>query len=104
MRHVLLACLCVAASLASAQTYPSRPIKVVVPFPPGGSTDIFARPVAQKLAEALRQQVVVENRGGAGGTIGADVVAGVAGPAYSAPISGSGRRRSMWKRTSAAKR
>ena len=82
MRHVLLACLCVAATLASAQGYPSRPLKLVVPFPPGGSTDIFARPVAQKLSEALKQQVVVENRGGAGGTIGADAVAKAAPDGY----------------------
>ncbi len=59
----------------AAQTYPSGPLRIVVPFPPGGSTDGLGRMIAQKLNERFRQPVVVENRGGANGTIGAAFVA-----------------------------
>ncbi len=75
----LLALVC---SGAFAQGYPNKAVKIVVPFPPGGATDIVTRIVAQKLSEAWGQAVVVENRGGAGGNIGADVVAKAAPDGY----------------------
>lgn len=60
---------------AMAQTFPTKAIRIVVPFPAGGTTDIVARLVAQRMGDALGQPVTVENRGGAGGSLGADVVA-----------------------------
>src|ERR1700730_2263114 len=66
----------VAAPLAaSAQDYPTRPVVLVSPFPPGGSVSLVARIVAEKMSETLAQSIIVENRGGAGGTIGARLVA-----------------------------
>ncbi|NBS97602.1 MAG: hypothetical protein EBT08_15890 [Betaproteobacteria bacterium] len=62
-------------SPGSAQTYPARAIHIVVPYPPGGPTDIVARGIGQKLAERLRQPFVIENKAGAGGNIGAEAVA-----------------------------
>ena len=65
----------VAGVPALAQTYPAKPVRMIVPFPAGGATDIVARLIAQKLGDAFGQQVIVDNRGGAAGTIGSDLAA-----------------------------
>lgn len=67
--------LCVTAMTVQGQTFPSKPIRIVVPFPPGGSTDLLARRIGERLATVWGQPVIVENRAGAGGTVGADYVA-----------------------------
>jgi tripartite-type tricarboxylate transporter receptor subunit TctC len=70
------------SALARAQSYPSKPIKLIVPFPAGGATDILARALSNKLGEKLGQTVVVDNRPGAGGTIGSDAAAKATADGY----------------------
>ena len=67
---------------ALCQTWPARPVKIVVPFPPGNGTDILARLMSPKMSDSLRQPVIVDNRGGANGTIGAELVARAAPDGY----------------------
>ncbi len=73
--RALLSCLMAVAGTAAAQVYPAKPIRIIVPFAPGGATDVLARTMGQKMTEAWGQQVVIDNRTGAGGNIGADAVA-----------------------------
>lgn len=85
MKHgmVLLVALIVScAAVAQQQAYPSRPVRMIVPWPPGQATDLAGRVVAQKLSELLGQQVIVDNRPGAGGTIGTDLAAKAAPDGY----------------------
>src|SRR5690348_2389914 len=72
---VCLVALVLPAATCFAETYPERVIRIVNPFPPGGSVDVMARILAQKLSEKFGQQVIVENRAGAGGNTGAESVA-----------------------------
>ena len=79
-----------AAGSALAQTYPAKPIRVVIGFAPGGPADIVGRLVAPRMSESLGQQIVIDNRGGAGGTIGAEVVAKAPPDGYTLGLGSSG--------------
>ena len=75
MKRLFLALLCALPLLAAADAYPSKPIRFVVPYPAGGPLDTIARLLGQKVSESVKQPVVVDNKPGAGGNIGADAVA-----------------------------
>ena len=91
MRRQFLTLLAVTAILAAAgaaaQSYPAKPVRLVVPFPAGGATDILARTISQRASEKLGQQIVIDNRPGAGGTIGSDHVAKAAPDGYTLLIA-----------------
>jgi tripartite-type tricarboxylate transporter receptor subunit TctC len=83
MKYRILAALLVAPTLALAQGYPNKPVKLVVPFAPGGTTDIVARVVAEKINAALGQTMIVENKAGGGGSVGANETAKAPADGYS---------------------
>jgi tripartite-type tricarboxylate transporter receptor subunit TctC len=89
VRSILLS-LCLTAAAAHAQPFPSKPIRLVVPHAPGGNSDTFGRILAAKLGERLNQQVVVENRAGAGGTVGSEFTARSAPDGYTLLVGDNG--------------
>ncbi len=90
LRTFACAALCAGATIASAQQFPDKPIRWIVPYPPGGSTDILTRIVAQKMHENWGQPVVVDNRGGASGIIGVEAAAKAPADGYTLLMTASG--------------
>ena len=89
VRNLLLAAALAANACAAWAQFPAKPVRVVVPYPPGGGTDILGRPIVQKLSEKWGQPVVIDNRGGATGMIGADIVAKAPPDGYTMLLSSS---------------
>lgn len=87
---LLVLALCPLGTSHAQGNYPSRPVKLIVPFPPGGTNDIVARAVAEKLSKGLKQQTLVENRGGAGGLIGTKVAASAPPDGYTLLVGNAG--------------
>ena len=85
----LLALALLLPCLAFAQAYPARPVRIIVPYPPGGATDVMARTVAQKLNESWQQAVVVENKPGASGSVGSEIVAKSVPDGYTLLVQGT---------------
>jgi tripartite-type tricarboxylate transporter receptor subunit TctC len=90
LRLICLAAAVLVAGVSQAQEFPSKPIRLIVPFPPGGPNDLIARVVGQRMSELLKQQVVIDNRGGAGGVTGTDVVAKAAPDGHTIAITSAG--------------
>ena len=88
-KRLVTAALVLASAHAYAQGYPARPVRIVVPFPPGGTVDVVARVVAQKLSEQLGHAFIVENKAGANGTLGSDFVAKAAPDGYTLLVNAS---------------
>src|ERR1700680_2922808 len=87
---ILVAGSLVCANAIGAESYPSRPIRIVAPSTPGDAPDVIARLVAERLSSALGQQVLVENHPGAGGVVGSDIVAKAAADGYTLIIGNAG--------------
>jgi tripartite-type tricarboxylate transporter receptor subunit TctC len=88
VRSTVASLVVVCAALAQAQPYPAKPVRMVIPFPPGGATDLLGRLVAQKLSERMGQTVVAENRTGGGGNIGAEYTVKAPADGYTVMIAG----------------
>ena len=89
-RLLSLLLLAAAANFACAQGYPNKAVRIIVPFPPGAGVDIVTRAVSGRLAEALGQQVIIDNRAGAGGILGAEVAAKAAPDGYTVFMATAG--------------
>jgi tripartite-type tricarboxylate transporter receptor subunit TctC len=90
LKCLFAALVVMAPAAAVAQGFPNKPIKLIVPFPPGGPNDIIARVVGQKMSEILGQPVLIDNRGGAGGVLGTDAVAKASPDGYTIAITSAG--------------
>ena len=89
LRAIALGAACLMSSVAIAQQYPTKPVKIIIPFPAGGVTDLAGRLIAQKLSEKLGQQFYIENIAGAGGNLGMAQVARSPGDGYTILLSSS---------------